>query len=141
MPTVPTLQLLADAVLLLHFAVVAFVVGGLLMIYVGNAKGWSWVNNARFRFLHLITITFVIVQSWLGKDCPLTVLEVWLRERAGQASYQTTFIEHWVQAILYYQAPLWVFTLIYSIFGLLVAATWWYFPPTRRNNRGTHSAA
>ena len=36
--------LLADAVLLLHFAVVAFVVGGLVLVPVGNMRHWRWVN-------------------------------------------------------------------------------------------------
>ncbi len=132
----PPYQSLADAVLLLHFAVVGFVVGGLALVYVGNFRGWSWVNNFWFRAAHLIAIGVVVIQSWLGQDCPLTILESWLRHQAGQAAYQASFMEHWIHSVLFYQAPLWVFTLVYSIFGLLVAATWWYFPPTK----GTHRA-
>jgi polyferredoxin len=74
----------------------------------------------------------VVVQAWLGELCPLTVLESWLREQAGEAAYAASFIEHWVQRVLYCEAPLWVFTLVYTVFGLLVAAAWWYFPPSRR---------
>ena len=37
-------QVLADAVLVLHFAVVAFVVGGLVLVVVGNLCHWRWVN-------------------------------------------------------------------------------------------------
>ncbi|MEQ1838294.1 MAG: hypothetical protein ABL858_08180 [Candidatus Nitrotoga sp.] len=33
-------QLLADMVLTLHFAVVVFIVGGLILIVVGNL--WAW---------------------------------------------------------------------------------------------------
>ena len=136
MTTVPTYQSLADAVLLLHFAVVVFVVGGLVLVYAGNYRGWNWVNGFWFRIVHLLAIGVVVAQSWIGQECPLTVLESWLRHQAGQAAYQVSFIEHWVHRVLFYQAPFWVFTLIYSIFGLLVVATWWYFPPTR----GTHRA-
>ena len=43
-------------------------------------------------------------------------------------------IKHWVGRALYYEAPSWVFTLGYSLFGLLVAVAWWYFPPTPRRH-------
>jgi hypothetical protein len=56
---------------------------------------------------------------------------MWLRRQAGEATYGASFIEHWVQRLLYYEAPSWVFTLAYSLFALLVAAAWWYFPPRR----------
>jgi len=122
-------RLLADAVLLLHFAIVAFVVGGLVLVLIGNLRHWAWVNALPFRVAHLVAIGVVVVQAWLGKLCPLTILESWLRARGGEAAYTTSFIEHWVQRVLYYEAPFWVFTLAYTVFGLLVVAAWWYFPP------------
>ncbi len=127
-PSLPY-QLLADAVLLLHFAVVVFVVGGLFMVIVGNLRSWRWVNNIWFRLAHLAAIGVVVAQSWLGKLCPLTTLESWLRVQCAQPAYEHGFIEHWVQRLLYYEAPFWAFTLAYTLFGLLVVAAWWYFPP------------
>ena len=124
-------QLLADIVLMLHFGVVLFVVGGLLAVLLGNALHWRWVNQLWFRWLHLAAIAYVVVQSWLGLTCPLTTLESWLREQAGQVSYSKSFIEHWVQGLLFYEAPFWVFALIYTLFGALVLLSWWRFPPRR----------
>lgn len=124
-------RLLADAVLLLHFGVVVFVVAGLAAIVFGNLRGWRWVNGLWFRLAHLGAIGVVIVQSWLGRLCPLTVLESWLREQAGGAAYDRSFVEHWVQRVLFHEAPFWVFTVAYSAFGLLVLAAWWRFPPRR----------
>lgn len=124
-------RLLADAVLLLHFGVVVFVVAGLAAIVVGNLRRWRWVNGLWFRLAHLGAIGVVIVQSWLGRLCPLTVLESWLREQAGGAAYDRSFVEHWVQRVLFHEAPFWVFTVAYSVFGLLVLAAWWRFPPRR----------
>lgn len=129
-------RFLADTVLLLHFAVVVFVVGGLILVVVGNWRRWRWVNSLWFRVAHLLAIGVVVVQAWLGKLCPLTVLESWLRAQAGEAAYTASFVEHWVQRLLYHDAPLWVFTAAYTVFGLLVAAAWWYFPPTRTPSRG-----
>ncbi len=136
-----TYRLLADAVLLLHFAVVVFVVGGLAIVLAGNMRHWRWVNSPLFRVAHLAAVGVVVVQAWLGELCPLTVLESWLREQAGEAVYTASFIEHWVQHVLYYEAPFWVFTLVYSVFGLLVAAAWRYFPPTKRAHQVHASSA
>ena len=124
-------QLLADIVLVLHFAVVLFVVGGLMAVLVGNWLGWRWVNNLWFRLAHLAAIGYVVVQSWFGITCPLTTLESWLREQAGLPSYSESFIEHWVQGLLFYQAPFWVFALVYTVFGALVLLSWWFYPPRR----------
>lgn len=124
-------QLLADVVLAVHVALVAFVVGGLLLVVGGNLAGWRWVNTLGFRVAHLAAIAIVVAQSWLDIVCPLTSLEVWLRAQARQSSYTGGFIEHWLQRLLYYDFPGWVFTLAYSLFGLAVLASWWYFPPRR----------
>ncbi|WP_297190509.1 DUF2784 domain-containing protein [uncultured Porticoccus sp.] len=124
--------LFADLILVLHAGFVLFVVGGLGLIVLGNLCHWRWVNRWWFRLAHLGAIAVVVAESWLGWVCPLTTLEQWLRTRAGDASYSGSFIEHWLQQLLYYDAPPWVFLLIYSLFGLLVLASWWFFPPTPR---------
>jgi hypothetical protein len=136
-------QLLADAVLLLHFGVVVFVVGGLFLIVAGNAAGWRWVNDWWFRLAHLAAIGVVVVQSWLGQHCPLTILESWLRVQAGAQAYQQSFIEHWVQRIIYHDIPPWVFTLVYTAFAALVLLAWWRYPPRRggRSRRGSRDVA
>ena len=129
-------EFLADAVLVLHASIAAFVVGGLVIVVVGNLRRWRWVNDLRFRLAHLAAIAVVVAEAWLGIACPLTTLEMWLRSRAGAPTYRGGFIEHWLQQMLYHDAPPWVFVLAYSVFGLLVLATWWYFPPgmKRRDN-------
>lgn len=125
-------QSLADGVLALHVAIVVFVIGGLVLVVAGNLRQWEWVNRLWFRVAHLAAIAVVVAESWFGMVCPLTTWEMWLRAKAGASTYAGSFIEHWLQRLLYYDAPEWVFTLGYSLFGLLVAATWWYFPPTPR---------
>ncbi len=122
-------QLLADVVLALHVAIVAFVIGGLVAVIAGNLLRWRWVNALWFRLAHLGAIAIVVAESWFGLLCPLTSLEMWLRTKAHETTYAGSFVEHWLQRVLYYEAPPWVFTVAYSLFGLLVAASWWYFPP------------
>jgi len=128
---------LADAVLVLHLGVVLFVVGGLFAIVVGHRRGWRAVDGVAFRLAHLAAIAFVVAQACLGQECPLTTLESWLRTQGAATGYRTGFIEHWVGRILYYHAPPWVFTLAYTVFGVLVALAWWRFPPRRRDRDGT----
>lgn len=122
---------LADAVLVLHVGIACFVVLGLVAVVIGNLREWGWANDVWFRLVHLAAIGIVVAESWLGLVCPLTTLEMWLRVQAGSSSYEGGFIEHWLQALLFYSAPPWVFALGYSLFGLAVLGTWWFFPPRR----------
>lgn len=122
-------QLLADVVLLMHFAVVLFVVLGLPAIVIGHRLGWRWTHRPGWRYLHLAAIAAVVAQAWLGQYCFLTHWETHLRIKAGQTGYEVSFIEHWVQRVLYFDAPLWVFACLYSVFGALVAWALWRYPP------------
>jgi polyferredoxin len=130
--TPPPYLLLADAVLVLHVVIALFVVSGPVVIVIGNLRGRQWINSLWFRLSHLAAIAVIVAQAWLGAICPLTSIEMWLREQAGAATYTGSFIGYWLQRLLYYEAPAWAFTLVYSVFGLVVAATWWFFPPQRR---------
>ncbi len=124
-----TTGLLADLILLLHVAIVAFVVLGLPLIVLGGWRGWRWIRNRRFRLLHLATIAFVAIQAWAGGICPLTTWEQQLRVRAGQTGYDGGFVEHWLSRLIFFEAPPWVFVIGYSLFALAVAAAWWRWPP------------
>ena len=122
-------RLLADTALFVHFAFVLFVVLGLAAILVGGRRAWGWVRNRAFRIAHLAAIGVVAEQAWLGILCPLTRLEVWARERVGEATYSGGFIAHWVERALYYRAPPWVFVLAYTLFAALVVLAWYRIPP------------
>jgi hypothetical protein len=119
----------ADAVLALHLLFVLFVIAGLVLVFAGGLAGWAWVRNRAFRIAHLAAIGVVVLQSWFGVICPLTTLEMWLRSRAGDATYAGSFIAHWLDALLYYQAPAWVFAICYTAFGGLVVASWFRVRP------------
>ena len=133
-PTV--LLILADIVLAVHFAIVLFVIGGLVLVLIGNWQRWRWVNTLWFRWAHLAAIAIVVGESWLGLTCPLTTLESWLRVQAGGTAAAQSFIAYWLQRWLFYSAPGWVFTLAYSAFGLAVVWAWWRFPPRSLQGRG-----
>ena len=122
-------RLLADAILVFHVLVVIFVVFGLLLIIIGRFRGWGWVRNPRFRIAHLITVGVVMIQAWLGKICPLTTFEMYLRKQAGDAVYEGSFIAHWLSELLYFDLPVWVFAIIYTVFCAAVIVSWFVVRP------------
>lgn len=131
-----TLYLLAaDLILLLHVLFVAFVVIGLILIFVGSALTWSWIRNPWFRWAHLAAIAIVVIQSWFGAICPLTTLEMALRSRGGDAVYPGAFVAHWLETVLYYDAPQWVFAVCYTAFGVLVVVSWFRIRPRPLRNK------
>ena len=124
--------LAADAVLLLHVLFVVFVIVGLILILAGKLLSWRWVRNWWFRVMHLAAIGVVVLQSWLGVICPLTKLEMFLRGKAGDTTYAGSFIAHWLESILYYQAPAWVFAACYTAFAAVVVLSWVWVRPHGR---------
>jgi len=81
----------ADLVLVLHLAFVAFVaLGGLLVL--------RW---RRLVWLHVPVALWGMAIAYAGFACPLTPLENRLRRLGGEAGYQGGFIEHYVSALLY----------------------------------------
>jgi hypothetical protein len=120
-------SLLADSILVVHVLFVTFVVGGLVFIWIGAWRGWHVVHNFRFRALHLAAIVFVTAEALIGIACPLTVWEYALRGHDPGVG----FISHWLQRLLYYDFPAWVFTAVYSAFALVVLATFILVPPAK----------
>jgi len=126
--------LLADLILIVHFAFVLFVVGGLGLIWVGAAAGWRWVRNFWYRIAHLAAIAFVAAEALAGAWCPLTIWEDALRG----STEEKNFIARWIHRVMFYDFPEWVFTTAYCIFMLAVAATWrWVRPRTLKPEKAS----
>ena len=84
-------SVLADIVLVLHFAFVAFVVfGGLL------ALRWP-----RLVWIHVPALAWGVLIEYAGIICPFTPLENSFRQHAGQAGYGGGFIDHYITATIY----------------------------------------
>ncbi|HEV7226336.1 MAG TPA: DUF2784 domain-containing protein [Pirellulales bacterium] len=129
-------SLLADLVVVVHLAYVAFVVLGQVAICAGAVWRWSWVGNPRFRVAHLAAIVLVALESLLGIVCPLTRWENQLRELAGETAAEESFVARGVHAVLFYHWPESVFTTIYVAFAAAVALTLWLVPPRWRRSTG-----
>ncbi len=84
-------RLLADAVVFLHLAFIAFIVfGGIL------ALRWPW-----FAWVHLPLAFWGVVVQWMRWICPLTPLENWFRAHGGGRAYREGFVEHYLMPVLY----------------------------------------
>ena len=121
--------ILADLVAIVHAAYVLFVIIGFVLILAGIARGWDWVRDFRFRVGHLAAIAIVCVLWLTGIACPLTLLENRLREIDGSTGYSHDFIAYWVDWLVFYDLPSWVFTVAYSAFALANAALFVVAPP------------
>jgi len=84
-------RLLANAVVLLHAAFVAFVVLGGFLAWRRRSLVWA----------HLPCAVWGVLLEYRGWICPLTPVENDLRRRAGLAGYHGGFIEHYVIPTLY----------------------------------------
>lgn len=120
----------ADAVLCVHVAIAAFVVFGQAAIIAGGLAGHRWVHHFQFRAAHLALIVFIAVQTGLGQLCPLTELEQFLRQRAGQTGYAESFTQHWLQPVIFFDAPWWTFAALHSLAAFVVLGSWLLLPPT-----------
>jgi hypothetical protein len=94
--------LLADLIVALHCAYVAFIVLGQLAILIGFFLGWGWIRNLWLRLAHLIAITLVALEAIFGMDCPLTLWENDLRTLAGQEVSGTSFLGRLFDSIIFY---------------------------------------
>jgi hypothetical protein len=117
----------ADLILLVHAAFVLFVVGGFAAICLGIARRASFAFNPWFRGAHLAAIGFVALETVLGYACPLTVWEAALRGTRGDEGFLARYVHAW----LFWNAPAWVFGVLYVAFALAVAWTWRRHPPRR----------
>jgi hypothetical protein len=81
----------ADGVLLFHFAFVLFAVFGGFLAFLDAA--WSWV--------HVPAVLWSSLVNLMGWTCPLTPAEKALRARAGEASYEDGFVQHYVGRLVY----------------------------------------
>ena len=86
-----TYRILADLVVVVHFAFLIFVVAGGLLVLRWRRAAWLHVPCALWG-------AWIEFAGWI---CPLTPLEVNLRRQAGQAGYEGGFIEHYILPVLY----------------------------------------
>jgi hypothetical protein len=114
---------LADGLVAVHVAYVAFIVLGQLLILAGLVFRWQWVRSFWFRLVHLVAIAIVAIEAAFNYTCPLTTLEYYLRERAGQQPSAESFMGRLMQSVIVHDWPPWIFNASHITFGFLVLLT------------------
>jgi hypothetical protein len=84
-------SLVADAVLILHFAFVLFVVLGGVFVLRWPRVAWA----------HVPTAIWGAAIEFGGWICPLTPLENTLRDAAGEATYRGDFVARYLMPVIY----------------------------------------
>lgn len=102
-------QLLADAILALHFAYVAFVLLGGLLVLRFPRLGW----------LHLPAVAWAAAVEFTDGVCPLTVWENRFHALAGGATYQGDFLWRYLLPIIY---PAGLTADLHALLGGIVVA-------------------
>lgn len=125
---------LSVLVLALHLAVIGFNLFGLVAIPVGARLGWAFVRVRWWRLLHLASLAVVALQALLGRACFLTD---WQDDLSGTAE-QPPLIMRFVNSLIYWPLPIWVFTAIYVAVFAYVVALWFLVPAgsSRRPSSG-----
>lgn len=124
--------ILADLVVAVHIAYVAYIIVGFALILAGLARGWAWARNPWLRLTHLAAILIVVLELIIKATCPLTVLELKFRSLAGQPMTETTFVERLMYHVLSGWLPGSVTNSVYVVVALAITATFVLAPPRRR---------
>jgi glycopeptide antibiotics resistance protein len=122
------MTLLADFVLLAHFAITVFLVLGMLLIPLGAYWHWSWVRARRMRQIHAGLMALIAIEAVFNITCPLTVLEALLRHAAAPESFWADQLSK----ILYWNLPLEFFTILYVCCVIWILYLWKSVPPRNR---------
>lgn len=128
----PQLQLfLADVILVTHALIVLFNLVSLPLIWLGYFCHWRFVRNFYFRAVHVAMLAYISLQACGGRLCPLTIWENTLRRAAGaEGHYAGSFVTHWVQRLIFFEAEERTFVVAYAVFFLLVLLTFFFMKPT-----------
>lgn len=115
----------ALSILVLHLAIIAFNVAGCVLVPIGAWRRWRWVREFRFRLAHLLSLAAVAAQALLGRACFLTT---WQGDVSGASQVQP-LIAGWIDRLIYWPLPLWVFAAAYVAVFVYVLGLWVFVRP------------
>src|SRR5262249_1628073 len=117
-------------ILAVHLGVIAFNLFGLVAVPLGAWRGWRFVRGPWWRSLHILSLAAVAGQAVAGRACFLTL---WQDELSGPGTSGTPLIARWINGVLFWPLPLWLFAILYvAIFAYAVALLWLVPPAWRR---------
>lgn len=118
--------MLAVAILLIHLVVITFNIFGCVVVPLGAWRHWGWVREFWWRAVHLGAWVVVALQAVLGRACFLTI---WQADAQGGVSHVQPLIESWIDRVVFWPFPIWVFAIAYVVLFLYVVALWIFVRP------------
>ena len=122
--------MIADIVLMFHFAIVIFITFGIFLIPIGYKSNWLWVTNLKLRICHCGMMLCITLEALLGITCPLTSIENNLRG----IDKTTSFISYWINQIIYWDLPSQFFIILYCAVLIWTFLLWKLFLPINKNS-------
>ena len=125
----------ANLIAVVHLVYFVFIVGGVVAIVLGPARGVAWVRNPWFRIGHIVAIYMVLVEEVTGFPCPLNVLQWRARIVATGSTETTAGVGGLLDYLLYHTVSPLALDIMYWSFGVLVVALLWIVPPRLEDDR------
>ncbi|MBM4135436.1 MAG: DUF2784 domain-containing protein [Nitrospira sp.] len=109
-------RLAADGVVLVHFLWIVFLIIG---AFIGK-------KYRAVKIFHVAGLGFAVIMQIFGWYCPLTYLEIWLRQKHDPSlSYSGSFIIHYIEKIVYIELSPWIIFILTLI--LVSISAYLYF--------------
>ena len=115
-------RILADGVAGMHYAYMAFMVGG-------GFLAWRW---PKVIWAHVVAVVWAALIVTTHVACPLTALQNQLRETAGQQPLSDSFINLYIRGTFY---PAGQQPIAQAAIALVILTSWIGFVRLRRANQ------
>jgi hypothetical protein len=123
---------LAELILAVHVGIILFNIFGMVVVPLGAWRGWRFVRVGWWRALHLLAMLTVAAQALLGRACFLTL---WQAGLESDTNAPQPMIYAFVNRLIFWQLPLWVFTVAYVVLLVYTLALWGLVRPRWRLRR------
>jgi hypothetical protein len=115
-------MIMVQAVLAVHVTVILFNVFGLVAVPIGAICNWRFVHIRWWRVLYLLSLAAVAAQALAGRACFLTI---WQNDLTASAQPATPLIVRWIDLLVYWRLPIWMFAALYVlVFAYALALLW-----------------
>ncbi len=122
----------AYTILSIHVAFIFFLLLTPFGIVLGQWQGWSWTQNLSFRNIHILLLSYVVVEVLFSIPCFLTVMENSCRKKTNMPIYTTGFFDYWVETLFVTTYHDGLFIAILSLLAIVSFILYFAVPPLSR---------
>ena len=116
-------------ILSIHIAFTLFILLMPFAIVIGNWGLWSWTLDPTFRTIHILLLSYVIIEVAFSIPCFLTVMENSCRRKSNMPLYSSGFFDYWVEILFDIPYSNRVFIVIFSLISISSFILYFVMPP------------